>query len=188
MVLTRQCSTRFWLVRQHLYMSYVAQNRDIYDPEVVADFAAEVKSQMRLDYLYALTVADINATNPSLWNGWRATLMRHLYSEARRVLRANDEPMDRQASVRAFQESAMEQLQRDLIRCCAARGHMAGPWRIFFCATTHKSCQSARITVHPIEQGAFVAISKPDKVLSKNAQPKSACWIRTAQIFLLRLL
>ena len=94
-------------------MSSVAQNRDIYDPEVVADFAAHVKSQMRLDYLYALTVADINATNPNLWNGWRATLMRHLYYETRRVLRTQDEPMDRQESVRAFQESALEQLQSD---------------------------------------------------------------------------
>ena len=47
-------------------MSSVAQNQDIYDPDVVADFAREVKSQMRLDYLYALTVADINATNPTL--------------------------------------------------------------------------------------------------------------------------
>ena len=73
-----------WLVERHLYMSSVAQNRDIYDPEVVAEFAGQVKSQMRLDYLYALTVADINATNPTLWNGWRASLMRHLYAETKR--------------------------------------------------------------------------------------------------------
>ena len=99
-----------WLVQRHLYMSSVAQNQDIYDPDVVADFAREVKSQMRLDYLYALTVADINATNPTLWNGWRASLMRHLYAETRRLFQTQEEPMGRQESIRAYQESALEQL------------------------------------------------------------------------------
>lgn len=155
-----------WLVRQHLYMSFVAQNRDIYDPEVVADFAAEVKSQMRLDYLYALTVADINATNPNLWNGWRATLMRHLYAETRRVLRANDEPMDRQESVRAFQESAMEQLQAEYTDLDVVR--LEAIWQdlgedFFLRHTTREIVSiSQELLVHPIDQEAFVAISKPD--------------------------
>jgi [protein-PII] uridylyltransferase len=100
-----------WLVERHLYMSSVAQNRDIYDPEVVADFAGEVKSQMRLDYLYALTVADINATNPTLWNGWRASLMRHLYAETKRFLLDQDESLDRTETIRAYQEGAIEQME-----------------------------------------------------------------------------
>ena len=69
---------------------------------------------MRLDYLYALTVADINATNPTLWNGWRASLMRHLYAETRRLFQTQEEPMGRQESIRAYQESALEQLEFDL--------------------------------------------------------------------------
>ncbi|MCZ6618795.1 MAG: [protein-PII] uridylyltransferase [Gammaproteobacteria bacterium] len=100
-----------WLVRQHLLMSSTAQRKDIYDPDVILEFASEVKSEMRLNYLYALTVADINATNPTLWNNWRATLLRQLYGETRKALRRGlESPVDKLTSIRACQESALDKL------------------------------------------------------------------------------
>ena len=76
-----------WLVRNHLLMSVTAQRQDITDPAVVHRFAAQVDDWERLDYLYLLTVADINGTSPKLWNTWRDRLLSDLYAATRYVLR-----------------------------------------------------------------------------------------------------
>ncbi|HDZ48973.1 hypothetical protein LCGC14_0072540 [marine sediment metagenome] len=101
-----------WLVEHHLLMSMTAQKRDISDPDVIRDFALVVRNETRLDYLYVLTVADINATNPTLWNGWRASLLRQLHAETKRALRRGlNNPPDRDDWVRETRTEARSLLQ-----------------------------------------------------------------------------
>src|SRR5690606_32483433 len=69
-------------------------------PDVIREFAAHVGDEEHLDYLFTLTVADINGTNPTLWNAWRGSLLRQLYTETRRALRRGiHNPVDKQALV-----------------------------------------------------------------------------------------
>ncbi|MCB1664420.1 MAG: ACT domain-containing protein, partial [Pseudomonadales bacterium] len=100
-----------WLIGKHLLMSMTAQRMDIADPEVIHNFALEVGDKLHLDYLYALTVADINATNPTLWNTWRAALLRQLYLSTKRALRRGlENPIDRVDRIKDKQESALQKL------------------------------------------------------------------------------
>jgi len=105
-----------WLVQNHLVMSTTAQRKDIQDPEIIHEFARFVGEQVRLDYLYALTVADINATNPTLWNGWRAALMEQLYSATKKALRHGlEKPIDRYEYVQDVQRQALDKLKEHKI-------------------------------------------------------------------------
>ena len=94
-----------WLVKKHLIMSSISQKKDISDPITVNDFAKEVEQNEKLNYLYLLTVNDIRATNPALWNGWKHQLLRDLYTLTRSKINKNpikassDIALDRKNSV-----------------------------------------------------------------------------------------
>jgi len=103
-----------WLVRYHLLMSTTAQRQDIYDPNVVKGFAQKVADKMHLDYLYLLTVADIRATNPKLWNGWKDSLLQDLYHKTRRVLFDGlDNPLSRETQIERVQAKALKLLDNE---------------------------------------------------------------------------
>lgn len=101
-----------WLTQQHLVMSVTAQKKDVSDPDVINEFAQKVGDIVHLDYLYALTVADICATNPTLWNSWRASLLRQLYTQTKRALRRGlVNPIDKQEWIIENRASALELLE-----------------------------------------------------------------------------
>ena len=81
-----ETETVAWLVRYHLAMSSTAFQRDLMDPKTIATFAALVQSPERLRLLLILTVCDIRAVGPNVWNGWKAALLRQLYYATEQVL------------------------------------------------------------------------------------------------------
>ena len=101
-----------WLVKNHLFMSSFSQKRDISDPREIQRFAEHMSTEERLDYLFTLTVADINGTNPELWNAWRSSLLRHLYTETRRALRRGlANPLAREDVIAATKKAAAHLLE-----------------------------------------------------------------------------
>ncbi|MDT4331727.1 [protein-PII] uridylyltransferase [Methylomonas sp. MED-D] len=100
-----------WLVRNHLLMSMTAQRKDISDPDIIHDFALHVGSIEYLNYLYLLTVADIRATNPSLWNAWKDALLKELYISTHQALhRGLLNPMARSERLEENRKEAREEL------------------------------------------------------------------------------
>jgi len=100
-----------WLVRNHLVMSMTAQRKDISDPDVIHDFALQVGSIDYLNHLYLFTVADIRATNPSLWNSWKDSLLLDLYTFTYSALhRGLQNPIEKSERIADNKQEAKEEL------------------------------------------------------------------------------
>lgn len=90
-----ETETTAWLIEQHLTMSNIAQSRDLSDPKTIRDFADVVQSPERLKLLLLLTVADIRAVGPGVWNGWKGQLLRTLYYETEPLVAGGHTQMQR---------------------------------------------------------------------------------------------
>ena len=102
-----------WLVRHHLVLSDYAQKRDVSDPETVAAFAHIVETPERLRLLLILTVADIRAVGPGVWNAWKGQLMRDLFDATESAFRGGRGP-DAVARVREDLQQRADERRRSL--------------------------------------------------------------------------
>ncbi|HSV29975.1 MAG TPA: [protein-PII] uridylyltransferase [Candidatus Omnitrophota bacterium] len=133
-----ETETVAWLVREHLTMSRIAFKRDIDDPKTIADFVALVQSPERLRLLLCLTVADIRAVGPSVWNGWKAGLLRELYLRAEEVMLGGMADT-RESRVAAAQAALRDELGKAKWPAAEIDAHMArgypNYWTTFDTAT-----------------------------------------------------
>src|SRR5215472_14266451 len=107
-----ETETVAWLVRWHLLMSSTAFKLDIDDPQTIRDFVERVQSPERLKLLLVLTVVDIRAVGPKVWNGWKAALLRELYHRAIEVI-SGDLSEEGQSSRIAAAQAVIRQLLPD---------------------------------------------------------------------------
>jgi [protein-PII] uridylyltransferase len=132
-----ETETVAWLVQHHLRMSHTAFKRDIEDPKTVADFVEVVQSPERLRLLLVLTVVDVRAVGPDVWNGWKATLLRELYYRATENLAGGLPEARKQARVEEAQQALKAQLTdwpEAEIEAHMGRGY-SGYWLAFDTAT-----------------------------------------------------
>ena len=98
-----EAETCAWLVRHHLIMANTAFKRDLSDFKTVLDFAEQVQSPERLRLLLTLTVVDIRAVGPGVWNSWKRQLLSDLFSGAEEVLRLGHKQNGRKERIVAKQ-------------------------------------------------------------------------------------
>jgi len=99
-----------WLVRWHLLMSATAFKRDLADFKTILDFAELVQSPERLRMLLVLTVVDIRAVGPGVWNSWKRQLLSDLYEAAEEVLRLGHKQRGRKQRIDEKQEAVRDAL------------------------------------------------------------------------------
>jgi [protein-PII] uridylyltransferase len=146
-----------WLVLHHLAMSDTAQKRDMGDPQTISDFAALVQSPERLRLLLVLTVVDMRATGPKVFNNWKATLLRELYFRTEEQLTGGLAVHGGAARVRMAQEALRQALpdwsEEDF------KTHLArGPASYWLALDLETLVRHARIVRRAEREGTAVAL------------------------------
>ena len=119
-----ETETVAWLVRWHLLMSATAFKRDLSDPKTIADFCLRVQSLERLRLLLILTVVDIRAVGPGVWNSWKRQLLRELFDAAEEHLRLGHKQRGRRERVLAIQEEVAARLGWEQSRFARLAWHL----------------------------------------------------------------
>lgn len=106
-----ETDTVAWLVRHHLLMSATAFKRDLSDFKTILDFAQTVTSAERLRLLLVLTVVDIRAVGPGVWNSWKRQLLSDLFEATEEVLRLGHKQRGREERINAKKAALRSALQ-----------------------------------------------------------------------------
>jgi [protein-PII] uridylyltransferase len=125
-----ETETVAWLVRHHLLMSATAFKRDLADFKTILDFANIVQSPERLRLLLVLTVVDIRAVGPGVWNSWKRQLLSDLFEATEEVLRLGHKQRGRDDRITAKKQELAERLKLSEIAFTKLAKRFAGPYWI----------------------------------------------------------
>lgn len=196
-----QTETVAWLIENHLLMSMVAQSRDLGDRKTIQDFAAVVQSLERLKLLLILTIADITAVGPGVWNGWKGQLLRTLYYETEPLLTGGHSQISRDKRVAAAKTELSDALQdwTDVDREAYLERHYPAYWmrvdiqrkvahaKLIREADLAGNTLATAVTIHAFEGVTEITVFAPDhpRLLSMIAGSCTAAGsnIVDAQIF-----
>ncbi len=95
-----------WLVRHHLLLSATAFKRDLSDYQTILQFSQTVKSIERLRLLLVLTVVDIRAVGPGIWNSWKRQLLTDCFEASEEILRLGYKHKGRNERIETTKEKA----------------------------------------------------------------------------------
>ncbi|WP_343521498.1 [protein-PII] uridylyltransferase, partial [Sphingomonas sp.] len=165
-----ETETVAWLVRWHLLMSATAFKRDLSDFKTILDFAEVVQSPQRLMMLLVLTIVDIRAVGPGVWNGWKRQLLTNLFDSAEEVLRLGHKQRGRGERITAKQEALAAALGRDvgaLIKRLPEAYWVAEPEDVIernarFIARAGEGELSVEATVYPDRGATLVTVYAAD--------------------------
>ncbi len=105
-----------FLVRHHLWMTHTAFRRDLEDEKTIFDFARAMGNINNLKMLYLLTLADVKAVGPDVWNPWKASLLEELYGKTLNVLEEMEKGEFRREDVRAVLRRIQGRVRRQLAK------------------------------------------------------------------------
>jgi len=164
-----ETETVSWLVRYHLLMSATAFKRDLSDFKTILDFTAAVQSPQRLMMLLILTVVDIRAVGPGVWNGWKRQLLTNLFDSAEEVLRLGHKQKGRSERIAAKQAALAQAVGdvSDFVRRLADPYWVAEPEDVIernarFIARAGDAQLSVEATVYPDRGATLVTVYAAD--------------------------
>ena len=165
-----ETETVSWLVRYHLLMSATAFKRDLSDFKTILDFTAVVQSPQRLMMLLILTVVDIRAVGPGVWNGWKRQLLTNLFDSAEEVLRLGHKQKGRGERIAAKQAALAQAIGGDtseFVRRLADPYWVAEPEDVIernarFIARVGNAQLSVEATVYPDRGATLVTVYAAD--------------------------
>jgi [protein-PII] uridylyltransferase len=142
-----------FLVRHHLLMSHLAQNRDLSDPRLILDFAQTCGDRKNLRNLYLLTFADIRASSVEAWSEWKGQLLEELFERAAELLESGTDSRDKameliEARVEVRRRGARAELRNLGIASAKIDGYFeVMPRRYFIAHTPRQIARHAKVVI-----------------------------------------